>query len=87
MLTDPYLIFVKCFSTWLRIRFIMVFTICWCIVLLGVAGWTVQNIAGSITSKTFTSGNSYKNWNNVCKSSPYIYLKPFSFTYSGGGGS
>mmetsp|Transcript_763 Transcript_763/g.1029 ORF Transcript_763/g.1029 Transcript_763/m.1029 type:complete len:217 (+) Transcript_763:66-716(+) len=81
---DPYLIVVKCFSTWLRLRILMGFTIVWLIILLGLSGYTFTSDGGSFASMSFKSGNSYSSWSNsICASSPYIYLRPFSFTSSG----
>ena len=85
MMTDPYLVFVKCFSTWVRIRIIMVFTMIWCIIIVALTGWTYTTSGGSFGSQSFPSGNKYGNWDSaVCDNSPYQYLKPFYFTYSGG---
>lgn len=83
MLTDPLLIFLKCFATWLRIRILMGFTIAWCIILMSLSSWLSISEGGSFSSIAFPSGRSYKNWDSaVCSNSPYSYLSPFTFTYT-----
>eukprot|EP01036_Dinobryon_divergens_P029011 gene29011-38055_t len=44
-----------------------------------------MSAGGSFASLTFESQDSYADWpNSVCASSPYLYLRPFSFTSSAG---
>lgn len=83
MLTDPYLIFVKCFATWFRIRVLMGFIIAWCIIIMSLSAWEFNSDGGDFSSLTFSSGRSYSNWDSdVCQTIPYLYLSPFSFSYS-----
>lgn len=82
MLTDPILIFLKCFSTWLRIRMLMGLAIAWCIILLALSLWLMSSDAGSFGWISFPSGRSYGSWDSaVCSQSPYAYLRPFAFSY------
>jgi len=53
--------------------------------MLGLSGWTMQSNGGDFSQlRAFNSTSQpYLNWDlNVCSSSPYMYLKPFQFTYS-----
>ena len=77
----PYLFCAKCLATWFRIRFIMTFGLVWSIVIMGVSGWQMRYDGGDAAALDPT-GSMVDWYNNVCKSSPYMYLRPFYFTYS-----
>ena len=52
------------------------------IILMSLSAWQTVAVGGNFASIHYPSGNSYKNWDNVCSQYPYNYLSPFSFTYS-----
>lgn len=75
----------KCMSDWKCIQTQVSFIIIWCAIMLGLSGWTMQSQGGDFSQlHAFNSTSQpYLNWQqSVCESSPYMYLKPFSFTYS-----
>lgn len=75
--------FVKVFSTWLRLRVLMGFLIVILIILMSLSAWTTQSSGGSFANLTFPSNHTYSSWyNDVCEEYPYAYLSPFSFTYT-----
>jgi hypothetical protein len=77
---DLYLIFAGCWATWGRIKILMVIAIVLCIVNLALSGWLSQSSSGSMNQITMSDGSSYNKWfSQVCASSPYLYLRPFSF--------
>lgn len=90
---DPSLFCAKCFATWLRVKILMGFLMVWIVVLLGLSGFTTINDGGSFSklndphpinnNGTITYKSlGYNNWEkDVCNSSPYIYLRPFAFSY------
>lgn len=86
MVLDPYLMLARLFSTWFRLRFLMGFTIIWCIILLGLSGWMTEADGGSFSGFIFPSNKSYNSWSNFCDSAPYSYLSPFQFSYTTEGG-
>jgi hypothetical protein len=93
---DPLLLFSKCFATWLRIRILMGFTIAWCIILIGISGAGTVSDGGDFSKIKFTNNSTdstssgtahtyhtYSNWESaVCDAIPYVYLRPFYFTYT-----
>jgi hypothetical protein len=87
MLIDPYILLAKCFSTWLRLRILMGFTMIWCVILIGLSGWMTEATGGSFASYDFPSNRTYHSWSSLCDSAPYSYLSPFQFSYSADGGS
>jgi hypothetical protein len=71
----------------------MGFLMAWLVVLLGLSGFLTVNDGGSISTlvdptpiikngTTTYKSLGYDDWaKDVCKSSPYIYLRPFAFSY------
>lgn len=78
MLTDPYLIFARCFSSWFRIKILIGFIFCWLIVQLALSIWTTFSFRGDI-DQAHLLHNFHDVENSICTMSPYSYLTPFSF--------
>lgn len=62
----------------------MILIIILCIINLGLSGAYSVSTVGELNSVTFSDGTRYTDadWMNLCLSSPYVYLRPFSFVYS-----
>lgn len=89
MATDPWTCVAKCFSKWSCIQTQMSFIIIWSVVLLALSGYTIQNDGGSFSqisrNNTMSGIQPYADFSTtVCNASPYIYLRPFHFTYTVG---
>jgi hypothetical protein len=83
MFEDPYIMFAKCFATWLRIKILMGFMIVWSIILMSLTAWQMQSEGGNFANMKFSSKRSYSNFDAaVCENLPYSYLRPFEFSYS-----
>lgn len=83
MLEDPYIMFAKCFATWLRIRFLLAFMIIWSIILMSLSAWEMQYSGGNFANIKFPSGRQYSDLgSSICTQMPYKYLSPFDFTFS-----
>ena len=80
---DLFMMLAGCFGKWVRVQALMIFIMAWCVIILGISGWLSVSSAGDIGNLTFASKDSYSNWNSdVCKTSPYMYMQPFAFTFS-----
>jgi hypothetical protein len=79
---DPYLCLAKLFATRSSLRLLMVFTLVWVIICLGLSGWQYQNAPGDMSLVKWAKGASYgSNWDAFCGLTPYVYLAPFSFSF------
>lgn len=85
---DLHICIGKCFATWLRIQILMAFLLAWIIILIGTSGYLMLSDGGNLSNLSIpVNGTSvslgYSDWtNNVCKKSPYMYLRPFGFSYT-----
>lgn len=80
------------FATWFRIKILMGFIITWSIIQMGISSWLTESSGGDFASIHSNSPNitiaDYSQWTtSVCATSPYIYVEPFSFTYTYNGNS
>lgn len=85
---DLHICLGKCFATWLRLQILMAFLLAWIIILIGCSGYLMMSDGGDFSKLSIpVNGTSvslgYNDWtNSVCKKSPYMYLRPFAFSYS-----
>ena len=96
---DPSLFCAKCFATWLRVQILMAFLMAWIVILLGLSGFLTESQGGDFSklnspipvrvgNVTTYPSLGYSNWNNeVCLASPYVYLRPFAFSYKDANGT
>jgi hypothetical protein len=87
MAVDPSTFFAKCFATWLRLQILMAFLMAWILALMGLSAYATTSGGGdfsnvSVPAPNGTTTQPYTKWADVCNSSPYLYLRPFQFTYT-----
>lgn len=70
----------KIFGSWNAIRGLMAAVLIGCIISVGISAYQYKSDGNGV----FTQFAPFNNWEKGCQTSPFLYMAPFSFSYSYG---